>query len=201
MKIICMVCPPGSPEIPEAKYQQHMASVHGGSQAVAKAIEQNTPKIINRDDPPPPDFMEIAKMMDSKPSQPETPVAKPEPTVVSGKQQQGEQEIKPLQLKYKWDGNCPTCNSPVRTIVLKANGKTIAVAYCLTHEEVEQREVYPLDSDNFVDNVDRLASIFHKKEVHANGSRTKSHIRETKRSKDALSIAGLSEGGTANVRS
>lgn len=136
-------------------YLRHMEQAHGSSSpdqamGVAKAKERNLPKdapavVLDKDAPPPDDFMEIAKMMD-QPQQapPPTPPA-PQPVEKVVAPVITKATPRPLVLKYRFEGDCPTCNAPIRTIMVNANEKTFAMAYCLTHETVEQREVYPLD--------------------------------------------------------
>jgi len=151
---LCIIC--GETIKGDMVYINHMETVHGTSSpdkalATQKSIASNVPKIVlDKNAPPPPEFAEIAAMMDNP--LPSTPVPPPivppvvtaQATVPSGRtgQQEGKNKI---VLKYRYEGNCPTCNAPVRTIILNANGKTIATAYCLTHEEIEQREVHPIE--------------------------------------------------------
>src|SRR5882724_3834278 len=153
---LCIIC--GETIKGDMVYINHMETVHGNSSpdkalATQKSIASNVPKIVlDKNAPPPPEFAEIAAMMDNP--LPSTPVPPPivppvvtaEATVPSGHtgQQEGKNKI---VLKYRYEGNCPTCNEPVRTIMLKANGKTIAIAYCLSHEEIEQREVHPIEEE------------------------------------------------------
>lgn len=151
-RITCVIC---GEEVSEEKYPDHMSKVHSGmSQLDAlkqqKEIEQNIPKPLevplDKEAPPPPEFEEIAKLIDNPPKK-EEPVTPTVPIVVKPS------EPTPLELKYVWIGKCPTCNTDVRTIktriVTNANNRWFITAYCLTHGELEQQEVTPLDEKRF----------------------------------------------------
>lgn len=145
--ISCFVCDPPLMVKGDQAYLSHMQTIHGGmtaGQAIEqkKVIEQNVPKEIplNKDTPPSQEFMEIAKMMD-QPRQNLAPVIKPamdSPVLTNAR------DKKPVLLKYRYEGNCEICNTPVRTIMVEINAHLFAVAYCLTHEEVKQIEVHPI---------------------------------------------------------
>ena len=54
-------------------------------------------------------------------------------------------EDKPITLKYKYDGTCPTCHQDVSTLELDTDGKHFALAFCLfCKKQVESREVADL---------------------------------------------------------
>ncbi len=36
----------------------------------------------------------------------------------------------PLKLTYVWEGTCPTCNTPVKTLALDIARRYVAIAYC-----------------------------------------------------------------------
>ena len=70
-RITCVIC---GEEVSEEKYPDHMAKVHSGmSQLDAlkqqKEIEQNIPKPLevplDKETPPPPEFEELAKLIDN----------------------------------------------------------------------------------------------------------------------------------------
>lgn len=144
--VTCMVC---MASIKDSAFPQHMQSIHGGmTQAEAIQVEKNIPKqqlpvVLDKDTPPSDEFMEIAKMLDKPKEVPPVSVTASKAPVRTENVRQ--EEPKPLELKYQWIGNCPTCNTPVKTITLKAKGQTVCVAYCLTHQELQQREVADLE--------------------------------------------------------
>ena len=143
--VTCMVC---VEEVEEEKYTEHMKVAHGGkSQLEAieelKLKEQNTPKIIplNPEAPIPLEFTQVVNAMETQKPKSNLPTPNPvipPPTV----------EIKPLELKYRWEGVCPQCSAPVRTVITKVDGRWFCSAYCITHETLEQREVTPLTNRN-----------------------------------------------------
>lgn len=144
----------------DAAYIEHMQKAHGTNSpdqamGITKLKADNLPKdvpvvVVDKDAPPSAEFMEMAKLMDVP-----VPDAAPsvQPPKTTGVVSEGSSPApvvpssKPLVLKYRFEGNCGICNSPVRTIMLKANGKLIATAYCLTHEELVQLEVAPIGKD------------------------------------------------------
>lgn len=142
----CMIC---DKTIKEDQFPRHMQMAHGTlsqSEAMAQAgnVSQQAPAApvpLDKEAPPSSDFMEVAKMLDSAPTPP--PAVTKEMRVSANTPQQV--EVKPLVLKYKWEGSCKDCVTPVRTVVVKAKGQTVAVALCLTHGELEQREVDDLE--------------------------------------------------------
>jgi hypothetical protein len=142
-KITCVIC---GEETSEINYPEHMATVHSGKTQLEalqqeKEIEQNIPKVIpleiplDPNAPLPPEFAEVVAMIDAGPK-PKTLQQLPETKPV---------EPKPLKLKYVWEGNCPTCNTSVRTIVTKIDGRWFVSAFCISHETIDQREVTPLE--------------------------------------------------------
>lgn len=151
--ITCMVC--SMVLKGDQAYLSHMQSAHGTSSpdkamGVQKAKEQNLPKdipvvVTGKDVPPSAEFMEMAKMMD-QPSTVVPPVTVEPVKLVA--QPVITQEKKPIVLKYKYEGACPECDTPIRTIIAKTLGKTIAIAYCLDHEQVKEREVHSLDEED-----------------------------------------------------
>lgn len=151
--IQCFVCEPSLTLKGDQAYLSHMQSVHADFTSIQgmqqkQIIDQNIPKEIplNKDALPSPEFMEVAKMIDKPIESQPNPILSSKPAttpLVILADVQGEK--KPITLKYRYEGNCSVCNTPVRTIMAKANGKTIAIAYCLTHEQIEEKEVFPLD--------------------------------------------------------
>lgn len=154
MKVICMVCPPGAPEVEESEYSKHMEK-HGGSQAVGRFKEQNLPPLppgIAPGNLPSKEFLEIAQEIDkaekqTPPSIVPAPPVQEKPVVAHPgvSHAQKTTEIPPLKLKYVWEGNCRSCNTPVRTVMLQNGDKLFSIALCLTHDAVEQKEVVPLE--------------------------------------------------------
>jgi hypothetical protein len=171
MKIQCFACEP-IVDLQEEEYIPHMQDVHGTISSgeamnMANAKKQNLPKqapvILDKDTPPPPEFLEMAKMMDQK-TKPTLPPAANIEVNTSTREQPRQEEKQPLVLKYQWTGTCPTCNTPVKTITLKAKGQTVCVAYCLTHNEITQREVADLEEktskDGIYDNHEEHVSLY-----------------------------------------
>jgi hypothetical protein len=152
MNIMCMACDP-TISLPEKQYGKHMQDRHGGlSQSEAMQQQKNIPKqqtpiALDKAAPPTDDFMEVAKMLDKPKEVP--PVSVTAPKAPARTESFRQEERKPLILKYRWEGNCEKCNVPVRTVVVKAKGQTVAVALCLDDGEVEQREVADLEDDDF----------------------------------------------------
>lgn len=143
--VTCMVC---GRSVKDSLFPQHMQTFHSGmTQAEAIAAEKNIPLqpqapiTLDKDTPPSPDFMEVAAMLDKPKSQP--PPAERQEAKASALPFPQE-EKQPIILKYKYEGNCPKCNTPIKTVVIKPGGKWFAVAFCLTHEEITQQEVTPL---------------------------------------------------------
>lgn len=147
--IICMVC---SASIKEDRFPQHMASVHGGlSQSEAMAQQKNIPTqqapiVLDKEAPPSPDFMEVAKMLDEKPkpSLPPPAVSKEVGTSTSASVSQQE-ELKPIKLEYRYSGSCKECRIPVETLVVKVKNQAVAVAFCTKHGQLTEREVVDLN--------------------------------------------------------
>ena len=135
-----MACPPGNPEIPEENYNAHMAQLHGGSQATGRFIKNNVPPLPNGVTPadlPSPEFMEVAKQIDSP--QPHTITTAKPPTIIT--------EKKPLELTYKYIGNCENGHS-VSTLEMDVEEKHFVVAFCLQcNKQVESREVVSLKKE------------------------------------------------------
>lgn len=148
--IMCMIC---SRSVREDQFPQHMISVHGTtsqSEAMGNQAQippKQAPIVLNKETPPSDEFLQMANDIDKKQEQPKTP----NPPVVTAHPSveltSGGPKSEPIVLKYKYEGNCNTCNVPIRTIVVKAKGQTVAVALCLTHGEVQQREVPSLESE------------------------------------------------------
>lgn len=157
--ITCMVC--SMVLKGDQAYLSHMQSAHGTSSpdkamGVQKAKEQNLPKdipvvVTGKDVPPSAEFMEMANLMDKQQvdkSNTTVPVKMGQIVEYEEKNPIILQEKKPIILKYKYEGNCPECDTPIRTIIAKTLGKTIAIAYCLDHEQVKEREVHSLDEED-----------------------------------------------------
>lgn len=146
MTVLCMIC--GENCKNDQDYLNHMQTAHSGkSQLEAmneeKLKKQNTPPIVplQKDAPLPPEFEAIVNEIDNPVPQ-EPPKSSPP---VNKLLDQSGGEPKKLELKYKWEGRCPTCNTEVRTVITKVDGRWFAGAFCLSHEIVEQREVTPLE--------------------------------------------------------
>ncbi|MCK9371065.1 hypothetical protein M0R04_14230 [Candidatus Dojkabacteria bacterium] len=141
-----MICPAGEGDIPDKDYENHMATVHGGVTQLEgikqeKSKKQDIPKLValDKEAPIPPEIQEVLQAIDNP--------KKEEPKPVAEKPAEVNQEPKKLELKYKWEGNCPQCSTPVRTVITKIDKRWFASAMCLTHEVLEQREVTPLEEN------------------------------------------------------
>lgn len=141
--IMCMLC---EKSVKEDQFVRHMETAHGAlSQSEAMAREGNIPKqqapvVLDKEAAPTSDFMEVAQMLDAAPTPVKPPA--PKPSVIANIKPVS---APPLVLKYRWEGDCKECSTPIRTVVVKAKGQTVAVALCLTHGEMEQREVANLE--------------------------------------------------------
>lgn len=142
MDIQCIACTPPTKWANEAEYQDHLISFHGTASTdeavkLERAKRKNTPVELPPGIPPSaaptPEFVqtmnEIEKASIPNVPLPVGPTLPPQP----------KPEQKPLILKYKFDGNCPKCNNPVRTIVNDFEGKLIANAYCMFCDETVQQ--------------------------------------------------------------
>lgn len=138
MKIVCVVCPEGAPEIPEAEYPSHMQSVHEGkSQAdLIKKSKEILPIDVDPTTLPSAEFMELAKEIDSKPVIQDTPKPPSDPPPKPKEQ--------PVKLTYQYIG---THNGhPIQTLELDVDGKHFVVAYdSVDRLQVESREVANLN--------------------------------------------------------
>lgn len=149
MKILCMVCD-GTPEIEETQYPAHMQMVHGGSQATGRMIKNsippapNLPNGVTPADLPTPEFMEVATQIDNPPP----PEIKPPVAQPTKPQTIPEKQLEPIQLTYKYIGNCPNGHS-ISTLEMDVEGKHFVVAYCLAEsKQIESREVVNLKKGN-----------------------------------------------------
>lgn len=161
MKVFCAICPDAPdfeadlPTPEKSAYAHHMAEVHGGSQKTGRFKQQNLPPLpptVTPNDLPSDEFLKTVQEIDKveKQAPPQivpTPPVQEKPVVAHPgvSQAQKTAEIPLLKLKYVWIGNCPTCNTPVRTVMLQNGDKLFAIALCLTHDAVEQKEVVPLE--------------------------------------------------------
>lgn len=220
--ILCMIC--NQTIKGDQAFLQHMQNMHGTNSpdqamATTKAIEQNIPKDIpaiplDKDAPPSPEFEEMARMMDSpQPPAPTPPVEKREaPAFPLPPQQEAK---KPIILKYRYEGVCPNCNTSVRTIMLRVNNRLFATAYCLTHEEIKQIEVHPIEEPSYYSSakneqdVERLIGHIeiHKeldavgKEMKSNGKRSKSRVGNHAAVQTTVQSAGVQQSDQPSVPS
>jgi hypothetical protein len=96
-------------------------------------------------------------------------------------------EDKPITLKYKYDGTCPTCHQDVSTLELDTDGKHFAVAFCLfCKKQVESREV-----------ADLTQKISHKNEKNINETTMVTESIELKKQKLPKKIKEKIESETA----
>ena len=54
-------------------------------------------------------------------------------------------EKKPLELTYKWSGQCPTHGYDVQTLTVNIGRSFVVIAYCPQGHQVNSRAVTPLD--------------------------------------------------------
>lgn len=157
MKVVCINCPEGAPEIDEEEYAQHMSLKHPSGQLGTLANKKNVPKSpsnlppgINPSDLPDPTFLETVKMIEQESQKPPTSQSsKPQDSTVkvSPPSSTPVAETKPITLTYKYEGSCPTCNTPVNTIMVDLKGSLHAIAFCLTHKQLSEMEVWKIGSE------------------------------------------------------
>lgn len=151
--IMCLIC--NQTLKGDAAYMNHMETFHGTTSpdqamGVQRSKNANIPKdapavVLSKDAPPPDEFMEIAKMMDS-PAPATPPVTSTPAGTVSTFSPPAGGPKKELTLKYKYEGNCDIHNVPIETIVIEMDRIWIANAYCLMcHEVKKQISVSPID--------------------------------------------------------
>lgn len=205
--VMCLIC---NKSVKDSMFPQHMQSVHGGmTQSEAIMAEKNIPQqpqspiVLSKETPPSADFMEVAEMLDKPKLQAPPPVPnRAADSIVNEKVE----EKKPLILKYRWEGNCEKCNSPIRTIMTQVEGRLFATAYCLTHEDLEQIEVAPIPiKENkitketlkrvetvVIENDDTVKPIITvRKEVKRHAKRPKSFIQHKTPLQGPVSASGL----------
>lgn len=152
MKIICVVCPAGAPEIEESEYAEHMTTIHGGSQMGAIKAQRNIPKQAPVDLPPgvspadlpDPDFLATIAEMEKEAARPQKPVL-PQTTksqgIVENSPPRPVTEKKPITLTYKYTGQ-DEVGHDVATLETDVADKHFAIAYCLQcNKQIESREV------------------------------------------------------------
>ena len=139
MRIVCMVCPTGAPEVEESKYPLHMQTVHGGSQATGRMINRNIPPStplpngVSPVDLPTPEFLQTIEEMEQTPPPPKPTVAPPSVKIAP--------PVQPIQLTYRYMGSCENGHQ-VTTLEMDVEGKHFVVAYCLAESrQIESREV------------------------------------------------------------
>lgn len=139
MKTICPACDPPTNWESEEEYKDHLVTFHGTNSAdeamkLARLKKENLPVELPPGIPPEaaptPEFAQMMNMVEKgkQVSQVTPPPSAPIPPKI---------EIKPLVLKYKFEGDCPDCKNPIRTIVSDFEGKLVANAYCLNCDEVK----------------------------------------------------------------
>ena len=53
----------------------------------------------------------------------------------------------PLELKYQWTGQCPTCRDNAKTIEIEMSDHSVVVAYCVRDDKkLQQRRAVPISS-------------------------------------------------------
>lgn len=231
MPVICMI--DGITLKSDALYLKHMQENHGTQspdQAMMqeKAKEQNLPKqqpvILDPNAPPSPEFMEVAQMMDqttkplqereestsSFPSSSVNPVGvNPRPLIIRPNLVTKEGP-RPLILKYRYEGDCDKCLSPIRTVIIKAKGQTVAVAFCLEHGELQQKEVQALEEvkiELFTPDLDKMHKDHNefikttdkRKRVKKHARRSKSKFLGENAVQGTLPDSRLPEGSGENL--
>lgn len=137
MDIICPACSPPTNWATDKEYTDHLVSFHGTTSPdeaikLERIKKKNSPVQLPPGIPdtaaPTPEFTQTMQEIERAKASQVTPSPTPAPQPLKV-------EPKPLILKYKFDGVCPKCNNPVRTIVNEFEGKLIANAYCMFCDE------------------------------------------------------------------
>lgn len=55
-------------------------------------------------------------------------------------------ELKPLELVYKWEGNCPKCRGVVETIMIDTEAGYFAICFCLKDKQIKSMKVAKLEN-------------------------------------------------------
>lgn len=163
MKIVCISCELGAPEIPEEEYAAHMQNVHGGGQIAsiqqAKSIKANIPQGmdlppgVKAEDLPSPDFIAtVAEMERLEKEEKSKPKLKPQETTVKDSPPDASNPVaqkKPILLTYSYTGDCDNGHG-VSTLEMDVEGKHFCIAFCLQcNKQIESKEVANLKEPKF----------------------------------------------------
>lgn len=117
------MCPIHGEFTSEDEFRNHMLTVHPELLAPTDLMD----RVSKPSDPPKPIHFDPPKP--NKPEAPRKPI--------------------PVNLIYTYVGECPTCYSPVSTLMLDMPGKTaklFAVAFCVKcNKQLEKHEVQPIE--------------------------------------------------------
>lgn len=139
-----MICNKCNLEFPsDSVYLSHKQGDHKTQLEKGQIIEAppspTPPPGVPAEAMPTKEFMETVARIESGPEKPATEALKPSqhPSELP--------ESIPLQLTYKYTGECPDHRSPVDTLELDVAGKHFCMAYCSTGKhQIESKEVAKL---------------------------------------------------------
>lgn len=135
VSILCVACQEPTEFKIDGDYKNHLKTFHNAAstqEAIANErmkkqnLPANLPPGIPAEALPNKDFIEAVQRIETKKNQ---PVAPPVPQTPAGTD-------KPILLKYRFEGTCPKCHNPVKTIIVDTKGKLFANAYCMFDDEV-----------------------------------------------------------------
>ena len=142
--ITCMACPSPTEWPSDKVYREHLLKVHGATssdqamlneKAKAQNIPKDLPPGIPQDALPTPEFLEQVKRIEEKPKTLSIPIPTLTPII----------EEKPIVLEYQYKGFCPTCQFPIKTIMLHIGKRLFTVAWCSNcSKEIKHQEVRPI---------------------------------------------------------
>ena len=131
MAVLCMACSTGDDTVEFASVTELVAHEKGGHANLPKKELPPSPPVT-------PSATEI-KAMEGKgqtvvPATGQTQLIPENPP-----------PIKPLELEYRWTGQCKACNSEPRTILITLEDKQVCVAFCVNcNKELSQQPVVPI---------------------------------------------------------
>lgn len=136
----------------EAQYIKHMELVHSGmNQTDAMQAKKNIPPkqqspiVLDKDTPPSDSFMEVAQMLDKPKNVPPVNIPVSSTPARNDFGVQEERKPLPITLEYNYTGECPKCFISLKTVIVHTAGKCFAVAICMNHGQLKEREVADLE--------------------------------------------------------
>ena len=160
--ITCIACTPPTSYSSDAEYKQHLMDVHGATSTVEairmeRSKRQNLPNHVSTPQvtipaggipvgpgiEPSPEFIQVVTEAQSSSNQLTPPVIIP--SIITVPFNIPTPAIKEIKLQYLYQGDCPDCRTPVRTIMVEAKGELIASAFCISCNKVlKQLTVQPI---------------------------------------------------------